>query len=1283
MIFQRPLAILALVFLCNPGLLSAQSPEQQSAAIYKLSGLQGGFVVHVDCGSGELAGVLGRQQQYQVHGLVTEESQLAAARAHIRSTGRYGPVAIDQLHDGRLPYIDNMVNLLIIEEGDQLLAGEPMRVLAPGGVLLTRAGDSWEKQVKPRPDNIDDWTHYLHDASGNAVAHDDVVGPPRHMQWLGSPRWSRHHDRMASMSALVSSNGRIFYIMDEGSRISIQLPAKWSLIARDAFNGTILWKRKIDRWQNHLFPLKSGPTQLARRLVADGDRVFVTLGLQAPLLCLDAATGETIRSYPETKTSEEVIYSDDILLSVVTRKPPQLTDFVPKFNVGDQARVRNEIHWDALPRELVAVNASSGELLWTKETVVAPLSLATRAGHVLFHDGSKVICLDRATGKQLWTSEPAGRPDKVTFNFGPRLVIYKDVVLYAGGDRQMHAFDLASGTRLWSAVHAQSGYQSPEDLLVSGGLVWTAPTTRTGDSGVFTGRDPRTGEVKSQFAPNVETYWFHHRCYISKATDKFLLTSRTGVEFVDPSQQDWEIHHWVRGGCLYGIMPSNGLIYAPPHDCFCYPEAKLYGLNVLAPASSTRIPSKALPGDQRLVRGPAFGAVDVLQPEPGDWPTFRGDNSRSGFTRTSVASELVPGWESTLGGKLSSVAVANGLVYVAQVETHTVHALDATTGETAWSFTAGGRVDSPPTIYQGQAIFGSADGWVYCLRASDGQLAWRFRAAPRDQRLMSFEQLESVWPVHGNVLVLDGIAYFVAGRSNFLDGGLRFYRLDMDGGALLSEQIVGDTDPETGENLQDRVQVLNMPAGLPDILSSDGSFVYMRSQRFDLNGERQEIGPVSGKPPEQGAAQKGTGVHLFSPAGYLDGSYFHRSYWVYGKNFAGGHAGYYQAGKYAPSGRLIVSDQERIYGFGRKPQYLRWTTTMEHQVFATSKDAPDAPAPAAGGGSMVRVAKSKSLNPAGTALAVEAWVQAAKANGVIVARGGPADGYALVVKGGRPQFMLRAENTLTTVTGPKSIAGDWAHLVGVLTEDKQLKLYVNGQLAGSGKVPNFIQADPIQSLEIGADDLSAVGNYTSPYPFTGLIDEVRIYHGTVSAKDVAGRFQDQQATVETASLVFSASFDKGDAKDVSGNENHGQLAGVSPAAGKFGKSLRFAGRGGRTTGTFVKFDWTRDLPLYVQAMVLADKSLFVCGPPDLLNDEETLKRIMARDPDVEQELQRQDRVLEGSEGAPLMVISTVNGEAQEVMTLEHLPVWDGMAAANGKLYIATRGGTVICLESTK
>ena len=149
------------------------------------------------------------------------------------------------------------------------------------------------------------------------------------------------------------------------------------------------------------------------------------------------------------------------------------------------------------------------------------------------------------------------------------------------------------------------------------------------------------------------------------------------------------------------------------------------------------------------------------------------------------------------------------------------------------------------------------DGWVYCLRASDGALIWRFQAAPGSRRHGAFEQIESVWPVHGSVLVENGTVNLVAGRSVFLDGGLRFLRLDAATGKKIAEVVYDDKDPETGRDLQERHKTLQMPVGLNDILSSDGKVMYLRSQKIGTNGLRIDIGPVSGSAAIQGGLAGG------------------------------------------------------------------------------------------------------------------------------------------------------------------------------------------------------------------------------------------------------------------------------------------------------------------------------------------------------------------------------------------------------------------------------------------
>jgi len=1267
------------------------APVNVAAEVLQQSGVRGGFVVHLNCGDGQLTAALRATDAYQVHGLDTSAGRIAETRAALQSAGVYGPVSVERFDGKSLPYIDGMVNLVVAEKLGDVPQSEIERVLCPRGVACIRAGGGWKKIVKPVPAEIDDWTHYFHDAGGNPVAHDTEVAPPERLQWVGSPRWSRHHDRMSSLSALVSSQGRMYYILDEGSRVSIELPSDWQLIARDAFNGTMLWKQPIEKWQDQMWPLKSGPTQLARRLVADGEDLYVTLGIHAPVSHLDGATGKTKRVYEGTESTEEILLNQGTLFLLVNRGAAELDEYAPKFNTGDQGRVATEFVWNEKPRDVVAFDAATGKRLWSHTSKVAPLTLCANDKRVIFHDGDKIVCLDPRSGKQLWATEPASRRKSIQFNFGPRLVLHEPFVLYAGGEGKMRAYDATDGKMRWESDHAPSGYQSPQDIIIAGGMAWVAPTTSGRDSGIYKGRDLLTGEVKIEFPPDIDTYWFHHRCYIAKATDRFIIPSRTGIELVDYKAKHWDINHWVRGACLYGVLPCNGLLYAPPHNCACYPEAKLYGLNALAAAPKTPILPKEIPEEDRLELGPAFREpLKEQAATANEWPTYRHDNERSGYSSAELGSDLSRSWETKLPGPLSALVAAGGLVYVAQIDQHKLHALDAKTGESRWTYTAGGRIDSPPTYWNGRLFFGSADGWVYSLRASDGVLLWRYRAAPLDRRLMAFEQLESVWPVHGSILIEKDVAHFVVGRSSFLDGGMWYVRLDPRSGKKLGETVLNDRDPETGEDIQNRLQTLQMPVALADILCTDGECVFLRSQKFDDAGQRQEIGPVSGDAAKQGGTQAGPGRHLFAPMGFLDDTWFHRSYWVYGKNFAGGHSGYYQAGKHTPSGRILVFNDKEIYGYARQPQYYRWTTPLEHQLFSASRDAV-APAPIVGGNGnngpeTVAFDLTPSIDPTNKPLTVEAWIKPDSPGGVIVAHGGPAQGYALFLKNRKPTFAIRSGSKLTEIQTPDRMKNGWHYLAAVLTREKDMQLYVDGVLAASGRTPALISGTPQQKLELGGDGGSEVGSYKNGFPFVGAIDEVRITHRALTAAEIASAFQDpEQARAMKADVVVHCTFDDGNAKDSSGKKNDGHLGKLPTGQGRIGTAVVFPKAAGAAVAAGAAkqmgFDhnWTKFVPVFPRAMVLASDAIVVSGPPDLLDEEYALERLAAKDPAIRKQLQAQADSLEGKKGGRFCVFSTTDGSYISDIDIDALPVWDGMSTAYGRIYMATTDGRVICL----
>ena len=927
------------VLWAGAGFVGGASSEDSARQILDAAGVKGGLVVHFGCGDGRLTAALHAGDAYVVHGLDTDAANVEKARAHIRSLGLYGPVSVERWTDPlQLPYTDNLVNLMVARDLGKVPMAEVMRVLAPLGLAYVRGKDGqWAKTQKPWPKDIDEWTHYLHDASNNAVAHDSVVGPPRQLQWVGDPKWARHHDHLGSLSALVSAGGRLFYIIDEGPKETILLPPLWSLVARDAFSGVVLWKRPIATWCTQLWPLKSGPNQLPRRLVTDGKNVYVTLGIDAPVSALDVATGETVRTYKETQFAEELILSQGVLFVQSTKGPTRLNDYRPKYtDIWANCRP-SEGAWDKLPRQLNAIDTETGRTLWAKEYKVAPLTLTADGKRIYFYNGERVVSVDRKTGASLWQSDPIKCAASLSPAYGPTLVVYGDVVLASVESKNMHGFDAATGRKLWSAPHLPGGHQSPEDLLVAQGLVWCGVRD-------VTGRDPHTGEIKSQVPPDTTSYWFHHRCYRAKATDRYVLLSRTGIEFVDLAAKHWVNNNWVRGGCVYGVMPCNGLVYAPPHACGCYLESKLFGFNALAPESPVLKQLKDIPDAPRLEKGPAYGALAATPGAPAaDWPTYRHDPARSGASDVIVPSDLKATWQTPLGGRLSGPTIADGRVFVAAIDAHAIHALDADSGKPLWQYTAGGRIDSPPTICGDLAILGCADGWVYALRVSDGAVAWRFRAAPIDRRIVAFEQLESVWPVSGSVLVLNGTVYTLAGRSAFLDGGLRLLRLDAGTGRKLSETVIDYGNPEASRALHEKLKgCCDMPVAMPDILSSDGRNVYLRSQAFDLQGGIKSTQPLLAND------QVGPDAHLFSRTGFLDDAWFSRSYWLYGRGIVGLHgypAGFEQwcePAWYAPSGRLLSFNADTVYGFGRKPEFQVNSAAYEYRFFAAARKIPPA-----------------------------------------------------------------------------------------------------------------------------------------------------------------------------------------------------------------------------------------------------------------------------------------------------------------------------------------------------
>jgi hypothetical protein len=391
------------------------------------------------------------------------------------------------------------------------------------------------------------------------------------------------------------------------------------------------------------------------------------------------------------------------------------------------------------------------------------------------------------------------------------------------------AFSAKTGDRLWQSKQGSLTYGTRGAFFVAQNLVWSYGPNLT-SAPTLVGLDPKTGKaVRTIDCKGVKTAVVGHmRCYPAKATEKTFWTTIGGkpqqvVHLVTGENCSMA---WLRAGCRIGVVPANGLLYVTPHPCGCHAEIMLNGLLALGPAKQEA--AKAAPPAERLVKGPAYGAPPpARQAGAGDsWPMHRYSGSRLASTKTAVPGTLREAWKAGLGGVLTQPVVADGRVFTASPGTHTVHALKAETGDTLWSFTAGGRVDSSPTYHAGTVLFGSADGWVYCLTAAEGTLVWKFSAAPVDRRLVSFGRVESAWPLHGSVLVKDGRALVTAGRTSWLNGGIHLYALDPATGRVLAtgnDNVMGTKLPKNPS-----------PGMLPDLLVSDAEHIYMRTSRIQL-----------------------------------------------------------------------------------------------------------------------------------------------------------------------------------------------------------------------------------------------------------------------------------------------------------------------------------------------------------------------------------------------------------------------------------------------------------------
>ena len=187
-----------------------------------------------------------------------------------------------------------------------------------------------------------------------------------------------------------------------------------------------------------------------------------------------------------------------------------------------------------------------------------------------------------------------------------------------------------------------------------------------------------------------------------------------------------------------------------------------------------------------------------------DWPTYRADASRSGYTSETIPNQLRQRWAFRLpsGPRIAwpnsermeydrafQPIIVGDLVLFGSSADDQVYAIEAQSGRVKWRFFTGGPVRFAPVAWKDRVFVVSDDGHLYALALADGKVLWKHRAGPAGRQVLGNERMISHWPARGGPVVMDDIVYYAGGI--WPSDGVYLHALKAESGAPVWQN--GDT----------------------------------------------------------------------------------------------------------------------------------------------------------------------------------------------------------------------------------------------------------------------------------------------------------------------------------------------------------------------------------------------------------------------------------------------------------------------------------------------------------
>ena len=505
--------------------------NEQAQLISKATGIKGGYCLVLGLKNGELAEAL--SQQFTVIAIDNNAGRIDELRRRWHSLGIYGS-RITVLKGDPLTYsLPPFIATLVVSETNR-------RFNADAGA-----------------DPLAHVYHALRPYGGTACL---PVAREARQAWKDSAS--------SYSNAQVRETGRWFLLSRKGA---LPKSADWSHAAGGSGNtGSsddrylrgplgLLWYDGSIRWER-----QPGKTEVR----VAGGRIFVRADR---MLAIDVFTGRRLWDQPlpqaagagkvgEFVATEDAIYvaagRNCVVLDAATGKQKALFQLPDEIS-GTLVRLR----------------------LW-KDYLVSDLD-------------KKVICLDRQTGKLLWSFE-AGRPE-LSLAVGGNRVFVSELLNTRRGETikksgvKTHALEIATGKQSWQgAGGAELRYSETHDLLLTATAIYKGedgsvqretviadPTKDkwnykssgyiAGDSLLVGGSDNFTMyQLTSGAQLTKKLSWYRRGCTPLRTSPHLVTTRYQGnAAYIDLDTMEFQSLWNLRGACSNNIFPANGILNVP------------------------------------------------------------------------------------------------------------------------------------------------------------------------------------------------------------------------------------------------------------------------------------------------------------------------------------------------------------------------------------------------------------------------------------------------------------------------------------------------------------------------------------------------------------------------------------------------------------------------------------------------------------------------------------------------------------------------------------------------